>query len=65
MKAYSIITFDVEKMSYGEAIEKGVSKGNLDIAKEEQGFAIHSKTGISIWVTEETFRKHYLILDED
>lgn len=65
MKAYSIITLDCERMSYAEAIEKGVIEGNLDIAKEEQGFAVHSKSGISIWVTEETFRKHYLILDED
>lgn len=65
MKAYSIVKFDVEKMSYGEAIEIGVSKGELDIAKEEQGFVIHSSTGISIWVAEKVFREHYLILDED
>lgn len=64
MKAYSIVTFDVEPMTRKEAVDKGIVEGNI-YDDNTPGYVVYSQTGIKIWCTEEVFRKHYLILNED
>lgn len=64
MKAYSIVAFDVEPMTRKEAVDKGIVEGNI-YDDNTPGYVVYSQTGIAIWCTEEIFRKHYLILNED
>lgn len=64
MKAYSIVEFEVERMTRKEAASKGIVEDNI-YDDDTPGYVVYSQTGIKIWCTEDVFRKHYLILKED